>query len=91
MLPLDTLTRFLFLPELKLQRIEHMDRSGAVYHLLKESPFEVCPKCANKASTIYDHRIVRVRDEPIRGKQTILSIKKRRFWCKQCKKPFTEP
>jgi transposase len=34
---------------------------------------------------------VRVRDAPIRGNAVILRLKKRRFFCRTCKKPFTEP
>ena len=34
---------------------------------------------------------VRVRDAPIRDKAVSLTIHKRRFFCKPCRKPFTEP
>lgn len=55
------------------------------------SRFEVCPRCACKSSSVYDHRAVRVRDTPVRTRQVVLRIRKRRFWCKPCQKPFTEP
>jgi len=32
-----------------------------------------------------------LKDEPLRLGQTILSVHKRRFWCRARKKPFTEP
>jgi transposase len=32
-----------------------------------------------------------VKDAPIRGKHVELVIKKRRFWCAKCRKPFMEP
>ena len=53
--------------------------------------FEVCPKCASKSASVYDRRKIRVKDAPIRGVGIILEIIKRRFFCKPCKKPFTEP
>jgi hypothetical protein len=34
---------------------------------------------------------LRLKDEPLRLRQTILSVRKSRCWCSGCKKPFTEP
>jgi transposase len=52
---------------------------------------EVCPKCATPSRSIYDRRVAVVRDEPLRDKLVRLHIHKRRFSCKPCGKPFTEP
>jgi transposase len=57
----------------------------------KVSEFEVCPKCATPCRSVYDTRWVKLRDDPIRGDDTVLWVKKRRFMCATCKKPFTEP
>ncbi|HKO50875.1 MAG TPA: transposase family protein [Polyangiaceae bacterium] len=57
----------------------------------KVSPMEVCPRCATPSTSVYDRRWVRLKDEPLRLRQTILTVRKRRFWCSGCKKPFTEP
>lgn len=85
-------TKSLFLPELKfikqLRTSRHRDRA---FELLKCSSFEVCPKCATKSSSIYDHVYVHIRDVPIRGKQVLNKIKKRRFKCPNCKSIFREP
>lgn len=45
------------------------------------------------ASSVYDKRKVRIKDEPIRGKAVRLTVLKRRFTCanKQCRRIFTEP
>jgi transposase len=51
---------------------------------------EVCPKCATPSSSRYDRRSVVVKDSPIRGQAIYLEIRKRRFFCKPCQKPFTE-
>lgn len=89
-MPLDRLARFIALPELEITKITESHRGG-VYETRKTSSFEVCPKCASKCSTIYDRRWAQIADEPIRGKTATLRIHKRRFWCKSCEKPFTEP
>ncbi|MES1176940.1 MAG: transposase family protein [Myxococcales bacterium] len=52
---------------------------------------EVCPRCATPSTSVYDRRWVHLKDEPLRLRQTILSVHKRRFWCAGCRKPFTEP
>lgn len=88
---MKSLESFLFLPELTLTKIRSSSRSGAIYCLEKKSDFEVCPKCANPSSSTYDHRTIKIKDEPIRGKHVTLHIRKRRLWCDPCNKPFTEP
>lgn len=56
----------------------------------KKSHSEVCPKCATLCKTIYDRRMVKIKDEPIREQAVLLYVQKRRFFCKTCEKPFTE-
>lgn len=82
----------LFLPELKL--VKTLKASTAkhwIYLVEKKSDFEVCPKCATKCTTTYDHVTVTIRDAPIRNKNVILKVRKRRFLCKNCKSVFREP
>lgn len=57
----------------------------------KKRSIEYCPKCATPSDSTYDHRVVRVKDEPLRNQGVILQVKKRRLWCNPCGKPFTEP
>src|SRR5690606_2579726 len=68
-----------------------VNKNTSEFRLLKTSEMEVCPKCATPSKTIYDHVYVRIKDTPIRDRRILLAIKKRRFFCKSCKKPFTEP
>lgn len=75
------------LPEVK---ITHVGGDG-LWLCEKVSDLEVCPRCAQPSSVIYDHRWVRIRDEPLRAKAITLKILKRRFTCKTCRRPFTEP
>ncbi len=62
-----------------------------IIHCQKRNNGAVCPRCAELATAGYDSRKVRLKDEPVRGKAIELIVKKRRFYCKKCKKPFTEP
>jgi transposase len=86
-LPESKVAGFVLLPELK---ITHFGADG-VWLCEKRSDFEVCPRCATPARSVYDHRWVNVRDEPLRGRHLTLRILKRRFACKPCRRPFTEP
>ncbi len=91
-MPESKLTRFVALPELKILHMTTRARGLLVLEAEKlRGKCEICPKCASPSSSIYDHRVVNVRDEPIRRKQVLLKIRKRRYFCKQCKKVFTEP
>ncbi|NBW98312.1 transposase, partial [bacterium] len=91
-MPKTSLTETVLLPELEL--------TGYYRYLLnitlnarKKDRYgmEVCPKCATPSITCYDTRKVRLKDSPIRNRSVTLVLTKRRFYCKPCKKPFTEP
>ncbi len=62
-----------------------------VFLLEKDSAFEVCPKCAQPTTCVYDRVTVSVQDAPLRNKNVILKIRKRRFRCKECRAVFREP
>src|SRR5262245_15840034 len=88
---LEGLSRYLLLPELVLLEVRVAPRGGNELFAEKVSTFEVCPRCATRSSSVYDRRWVRLRDDPLRGGQVILWVKKRRLWCRPCERPFTEP
>lgn len=90
-MPTQTLSNFILLPELKLLKIEGFRKYQGVYHCQKQPGVEYCPRCALGSQSTYDHRTIRVKDSPIRGSGVVLVIRKRRLWCKQCAKPFSEP
>lgn len=90
-MPKKDFTQQLQLPELKFLSKRNIHKDKILFTLKKESDFEVCPKCASKSSSIYDHKTVRVKDAPIRGQMVYLDIIKRRFYCRSCKSVFTEP
>ena len=93
-MPHDGFTRWLLLPELEWEEkgtghAPSGDRN--TLSCVKRSDLEVCPRCATPSTSTYDHRRIRVKDAPIHGKLIVLEIRKRRFWCRTCRKPFTEP
>ncbi len=87
----ENTSKFILLPELKLINHWQQDTYRNNYRCVKESSFEVCPKCATKAYSVHDRRWVRIKDQPIRGVGVGLWVLKRRFRCPNCKKVFTEP
>lgn len=81
--------RYFGLPGIKILEIKKSPQGFVILgHGL--SDFEYSPCCASKSQTVYDHRWVEIKDEPVRGNQVFLRIKKKRFKCSQCQKPFTQ-
>lgn len=91
LMPSSKINNFLGLPELKLVKESTKLKNTITLHFVKTSKMEVCPKCATRSITCYDKRVVTIKDTPLRDKMVLLKITKRRFYCKACKKPFTEP
>jgi transposase len=87
----ERLANFILLPELKLLKTNNLDGRGIVFVAEKTSLFEVCPKCAKPSKSVYDRRRVKLKDAPLRGRVAFILAIKRRFMCKSCRKPFTEP
>jgi transposase len=91
-MPETMLLRRLLLPELKFVRSWRRPGTKTVgVEAEKVSEMEVCPRCATKSSSVYDHRDVTVRDAPLRDMGVRLVVRKRRFSCRPCGRPFTEP
>lgn len=89
-MPVNRLARFVLLPELKLINFRKLGFGNQEIRCEKAGQREFCPVCASPSESTYDHRSVRVKDAPLRGKAVWLVIRKRRLWCKTCEKPFTE-
>jgi transposase len=96
-MPYTRLAQSILLPELTLisHRRESYHRDGRgldVLELEKQRPAcEICPKCACPATSYYDKRVCVIKDDPLRNSQVQLIIHKHRWWCKMCRRPFTEP
>jgi len=87
----ENLAHFIVHPELKILRWERCGTAYSEARCEKTSPGEVCRRCAKLSTSIYDRRWVRIKDAPIRNTSVRLVIRKRRFYCHTCRKPFTEP
>lgn len=90
-MPEWNLTSFVLGNELKLLSTKRF-KQGHIWHCekLRIGP-ESCPKCARLSSTRYGVAWTVVHDEDIRNQPIWLKIKKHRYFCKQCRRPFTEP
>lgn len=84
-------SRFLGLPEVQIVDGRKGLQSFLYEGFKRRAGCEVCPRCAHPSSSVYDHRYVTLKDEPMRRSVITLRIKKRRYYCKHCRKPFTEP
>lgn len=87
----ETISNFILLPELEIHQVFRKGHSTNIYHCVKRKTQEYCPYCASGRNWVHEYRTITIRDEPIRGKEVILKIKKRRLRCKDCKKTFHEP
>jgi transposase len=76
---------------MRLLRSGRGPRGGVDLYVEMTSGLEVCPRCAAPSRSVYDRRWTRVRDAPLRSAEVRFVIRKRRFMCHPCKRPFTEP
>lgn len=90
-MPEIKLSNFILHRELILEAHHHPSPGFNIFHCRKRNRGAVCPKCATLATAGYDTRTVRLKDQPVRGNAMHLVVLKKRFYCKPCKKPFTEP
>ncbi len=89
-MPWKRLTHQLLLPELEMISLPAQTRTWAHYEVQSSAREALCPRCPTLSTSVYDRRVCTVKDAPIRDQIVFLKIVKRRFWCKNCKKPFTE-
>ncbi len=67
-------------------------KNGYLWEVIKKrNDFEICPRCAEKSSVQCGKVHVMIREAPLREKPLWLRIEKHRYYCKRCRKPFTEP
>jgi transposase len=50
-----------------------------------------CPRCGTCSSELHENHPRIVRDLPISGKACYLRFTRRRFFCQECRDPFSEP
>lgn len=91
MKPQEYFTRSFLLPELNLIYVKALSPSSSLVATSKSRTGAVCPKCASLSLVIYDKRRVHIKDSPVYGRKITLQVLKHRYFCKPCKRPFTEP
>jgi transposase len=89
-MPWTRLSHQLLLPELEMIDIHSTKRTWIHYQVRSTAQEALCSRCPTLSSSVYDRRLCTVKDAPIRNQIVFLKIEKRRFWCKSCRKPFTE-
>lgn len=90
-MPWERLARSILGTELKLISTRQ-HRQGYLWEVEKvRSNCEICPKCATPSNVRYGVCCVVVRQEGLWGHPLWIRIKKHRYFCKSCRKPFTEP
>lgn len=89
-MPLDKLSHHLLLPELEFLDFYSGSRTWVHYKVRSTATQALCPKCPTLSSAVYDRRHCTIKDAPLRDVIVFLKLEKRRFYCKPCKKPFTE-
>ena len=89
-MPEQNITDF-FIPK-QLKFVESKPyKNGFIWHVEKiRQAFEICNKCGSKANVRCGKVFVTVREAPFRDRPLWLKIQKHRYYCNQCKKPFTE-
>jgi transposase len=84
------LTRFVLGTEFELLNVRPF-RDGHLWVVQKRrSAFEICPRCGDKSSTRAGRCKALLRDEPLREQALWLEVHKHRYFCRTCRKPFTE-
>lgn len=90
-MPSSKLSNFLVHRELILEGHASPKPWLNLFYCRKKNKGAICPRCAQLAKAAYDTRKVKIRDQPVRGNAVWLVVTKKRFYCKACKRPFTEP
>jgi transposase len=89
-MPSSNTTQILSFAEVKILS-QRFKKKTVVLTAIKISKAEVCPKCAFVSTSVYDHRKVQIKDEPLSNRRVSVHILKRRFSCKNCGAVFMEP
>jgi transposase len=89
-MPKNILANAVLLPEQEFQSV-HYSKAALYFKVSTRHTPEVCPRCATLSQSVYDRRRITLKDAPIRGRRVYLQVRKRRLYCKPCRKPFTEP
>lgn len=66
------------------------EANAIVIHCRMPQREHECPRCSAATSKVHDYRTQTVKDAPLYGSHTVLTIRKRRYVCPVCGKRFYE-
>jgi len=89
-MPTQRLAHQLLFPELEMIEVSAWSRTWTHYRVRSRAKTALCSRCPTLSHAVYDRRVATIKDAPVRDQIIFLKIEKRRFWCKNCQKPFTE-
>ena len=84
---MEVLNTLLNLPQMTITAVESNDKE---VHMVHTTERRTCPQCGQESTELHQNHSRIVRDLPISGKTCYLHFTKRRFFCCQCGKPFSE-
>lgn len=86
----NNITKLLDLPDLKVMELTIFDNCIIFMAEAKEQN-QRCPNCGNITDKVHDRRWQNIRDIPIREKEVIIRLEKKRYRCTNCDTtPFRE-
>jgi len=87
----EHILQFLGLPKLKIEKTYRCSKTRYFeFEVHSMSQDAICKRCATLSTRIYDTRQIRLKDAPLRDHKVSWKVFKRRYYCKPCKRPFTE-
>jgi transposase len=89
MLYRDYTEELLGLPDIIVTNVKKDDKTMHIDLEMKLKP-QVCPHCRMETRRVHSYRIQEVKDLSMQGHNTILHLRKRRYYCPHCGKAFFE-
>ncbi|MFN5515320.1 MAG: transposase family protein [Cyanobacteriota bacterium] len=68
-----------------------VEANNVILRLLEVEEQTPCPFCGSDETRLHKKKVLKVRDLPILGKNTILELDRSQHYCKHCNKYFTRP
>lgn len=68
-----------------------VEDNNVIFRLLEVEEKTVCPFCGSEHTNLHKKKVLKVRDLPMLGKNTILELDRSQHCCKHCHKYFTRP
>lgn len=83
------MTKLLNLPGIIVEDSQEIEGT-LILSVKVEKKTAVCPRCGQSSHHLHENKRYLVRDLPMSNRQVILRVNRRRFKCKNCRKPFSE-